>query len=176
MKLSTMTFRVILALVLSSVVTIVARLVMEIIIPSNVQNTHNVSAIALSIISPVTLSVLLIYLLHIYGGGSGESEVCEEYPDKYPGIFKDIPRVAVKERLVLLFIISLGLLGTLVHLLNAKLLHSTLVERFASLFMSATSIAVAYPSLPGFLLGTLLTALIYITVYALFRFKWRKFM
>jgi hypothetical protein len=52
MKLKTMIFRVILALVLSSVVTIIARLVMEIIIPSNVQNTHNVSALALSIISP----------------------------------------------------------------------------------------------------------------------------
>ena len=62
MKLSTMTFRVILALVLSSVVTIIARLVMEIIIPSGMQNAHNVSGIALSIISPVTLSVLLIYL------------------------------------------------------------------------------------------------------------------
>jgi hypothetical protein len=102
--------------------------------------------------------------------------VCEEYPDKYPGIFKDIPKVILKERLTLLSIIAIGLFGTLIWFINSSILHSKILERFASLLLSASSLALAFPSLLGYLLGTFVTAIIYVFVYALFRFKWRKFM
>ena len=170
MKLRSMIFKVILALVLSSVTTLIVDLVLQLVLSS-----HFLSLLILAIASPVALSTLLVYLLHIYGG-NGESEVCEEYPDKYPGIFRDIPKIICRERIPLLFIIATGLLGILIWLINSKLLNSALISRLSSLLLSASSLALVYPSLSGYLLGTLLTAAIYVFVFALFRFKWRKFM
>ena len=166
MKLRSMIFKVILALVLSSVATLIVDLVLQLVLSS-----HFLSLLILAIVSPVALSTLLVYLLHIYGG-NGESEVCE----KYPGIFRDIPKIICRERIPLLFIIATGLFGTLIWLINSKLLNSALISRLSSLLLSASSLALVYPSLSGYLLGTLLTAAIYVFVFALFRFKWRKFM
>lgn len=175
MKLRSMIFKVIIALALSSVATLIVDLVLQLVIPTGSEKAQAIYTLILAIASPVALSSLLVYLLHIYGG-NGESEVCEEYPDKYPGIFRDIPKIICREWLTLLFIIAIGLLGTLLWLINSKLLHSELVTRLSSLLLSASSLALVYPSLQGYLLGTLLTTAIYVLVFALFRFKWRKFM
>jgi hypothetical protein len=175
MKLRSMIFKLALALLLSSIATLIADMVLSIIVPSNLKDAHHLSQLILSLVSPIAFSVIIIYLLHIYNG-NGESEVCEEYPDKYPGIFKDIPKVILKERLTLLSIIAIGLFGTLIWFINSSILHSKILERFASLLLSASSLALAFPSLLGYLLGTFVTAIIYVFVYALFRFKWRKFM
>ena len=175
MKLRSMIFKVLLALVLSSVATLIVDLVLQLVIPSGSEKAQAIYTLILVIASPVALSTLLVYLLHIYGG-NGESEVCEEYPDKYPGIFRDIPKVIRREWLALLFIIALGLLGMLVWLINSKLLHSDIVTRLSALLLSASPLALVYQSLLSYLLGTLLTAAIYVLVFALFRFKWRKFM
>ena len=146
MKLRSMIFKVITALVLSSVATLIVDLVLQIAIPTGNENAQAISTLILAIASPVALSSLLVYLLHIYGG-NGESEVCEEYPDKYPGVFRDIPRVIRREWLTLLFIIAIGFLGTLVWLINSKLLHSEFVTHLSALLLSASSLALVYQSL-----------------------------
>lgn len=175
MKIRSLLFKTALSLVLASVITLIVQLVLDIVIPSDVQDKHTLSALLLSFISPVTFSIFMIYTLHIYGG-NGESEVCEEYPDKYPGIFRDIPRVIAKEYVILLLIIAIGLLGTLLFLANTHLLHSSILSALSSLLLCTSSLAIAYQSIGGYLLGTLVTAAIYVIVYTLFRFKWRKFM
>ena len=175
MKIRSMIFKVALSLVLSSITTLIAQLVFDIVLPSGIENVQLIAKLLLSFVSPIAFSVILIYMLHIYGG-NGESEVCEEYPDKYPGIFKDIPRVIAKEYVVLLFIVAIGLCRTLIHLANTKLIPNVLFEGASFLLIGVTSFALAFPTLYGYLLGTLATAAIYVIVYALFRFKWRKFM
>ena len=173
MKIRSTIFKVALSLLLSSVATLLAQLILDIVIPSELQ--PKISDLLLSFISPITFSVLLVYMLHIYTG-SGESEVCEEYPDKYPGIFMDIPRVIVKEYVVLLIIVAIGLLRTLIIMANANLLNSALIKGALFLLIGVSSFSIAFPTLYGYLLGTLATAAIYVIVYTLFRFKWRKFM
>ena len=175
MKIRSMIFKIALSLVLSSIATLIAQLVFDIVLPTGVEKSQSIANILLSLISPISFSVLLIYMLHIYTG-NGESEVCEEYPDKYPGIFKDIPRVIAKEYVVLLFIVAIGLFRTLIIMANANLLNSTLIKGALFLLIGVSSFSIAFPTLCGYLIGTLATAAIYVIVYTLFRFKWRKFM
>ena len=88
----------------------------------------------------------------------------------------DIPRVIVKEYVVLLIIVAIGLLRTLIIMANANLLNSALIKGALFLLIGVSSFSIAFPTLYGYLLGTLATAAIYVIVYTLFRFKWRKFM
>ena len=62
MKLRSMIFKVLLALVLSSVATLIVDLVLQLVIPSGSEKAQAIYTLILVIASPVALSTLLVYL------------------------------------------------------------------------------------------------------------------
>lgn len=131
--------------------------------------------VAIALSGSVTFCVFLVYFLHVYDG-SGESGVWEEYPDRYPGIFKDMIKIAIRDRFIIFMIFSLGICCTLLWLVNSLFFHSKLLDTLSYLFCTATSLATVLKGPPGYLLGTLITCLCYVIVLAVFRRHWRKYM
>ena len=123
----------------------------------------------------VAFSVFLIYFLHVYDG-SGESGVWEEYPDRYPGFFKDVVRIAKRDKHIILMILALGLICTLLWGVNTLIFHSKLLDTLSYLFCTATSLATVVKGPLGYILGTLITCLAYVVSLAVFRWYWRKYM
>ena len=123
----------------------------------------------------VAFSVFLIYFLHVYDG-SGESGVWEEYPDRYPGFFKDVVRIAKRDKHIILMILALGAICTLLWGINTLIFHSKLLDTLSYLFCTATSLATVIKGPLGYILGTLITCISYILVLAIFRRHWRKYM
>lgn len=123
----------------------------------------------------VAFSVFLIYFLHVYDG-SGESGVWEEYPDRYPGFFKDAVRIAKRDKHIILMILALGLICTLLWGVNTLIFHSKLLDTLSYLFCTATSLATVVKGPLGYILGTLTTCLAYVVSLAVFRWYWRKYM
>ena len=123
----------------------------------------------------VAFSVFLIYFLHVYDG-SGESGVWEEYPDRYPGFFKDIIKIVKRDRFIILMILALGAICTLLWGINTLIFHSKLLDTLSYLFCTATSLATVVKGPLGYILGTLITCISYILVLAIFRRHWRKYM
>ena len=123
----------------------------------------------------VAFSIFLIYFLHVYDG-SGESGVWEEYPDRYPGFFKDVVRIAKRDKHIILMILALGLICTLLWGINTLIFHSKLLDTLSYLFCTATSLATVVKGPLGYILGTLTTCLSYVVSLAVFRWYWRKYM
>ena len=131
--------------------------------------------VIVAISGSVAFSIFLIYFLHVYDG-SGESGVWEEYPDRYPGFFKDIVKIAKRDKFIILMILALGLICTLVWAVNALIFHSKLLDTLSYLFCTATSLATVVKGPLGYILGTLIPCLSYIVTLAIFRWYWRKYM
>ena len=131
--------------------------------------------VIVAISGSVAFSVFLIYFLHVYDG-SGESGVWEEYPDRYPGFFKDIVKIAKRDKFIILMILALGLICTLVWTVNTLIFHSKLLDTLSYLFCTATSLATVVKGPLGYILGTLITCISYIVALAIFRWYWRKYM
>ena len=123
----------------------------------------------------VAFSVFLIYFLHVYDG-SGESGVWEEDPDRYPGFFNDVVRIAKRDKHIILMILALGAICTLLWGINTLIFHSKLLDTLSYLFCTATSLATVVKGPLGYILGTLITCISYILVLAIFRRHWRKYM
>ena len=85
MKLGSMIFRAVITSILASVLTLIAELVLSLIVTSNSQAIYTLINIFIAIFSSAAFATILTYLLQVYHG-SGESEVWEDYPEKYNGV------------------------------------------------------------------------------------------
>ncbi len=180
MRLKSMIVKTLIASILSSLITLTARLVLDMLASNSPDTARNAAMILLSLLAPVSFSVILIYLLHVYRG-NGEGEVWEDYPETYGGIIRDISMVVKKECPVLALIASVGALNLTLWLLNHLLIHSRLIKIITDIFISVSSLGIIFrddilQKTLGYLSGTLFTCAVYVIVYALFRWKWRKFM
>ena len=181
MKLGSMIFRAILTSILASVFTLIAELVLNLIIPSDFQAVDTLINIFLAIFSSAAFATILTYLLQVYHG-SGESEVWEDYPEKYNGVIRDIPLIVKKESSTLIFIFTLGGIELLLRVINANIFKSEIVNTGLSVFSPVTSLSRLFPTTApawisiGHLAGAFTTCLFYVIIFALFRWKWRRFM
>lgn len=130
---------------------------------------------AVAISGSLVFCVFLVYFIHVYDG-SGEKGIWEEYPNKYPGIFKDMIKIVKRDYTVILAILALGVSCTLLWTVNEFLFHNKLLDAITYLFFTTTSLAAVIDGPLGHLLGALTTCLLYVIVLAVFRRHWRKYM
>lgn len=181
MRLGSMMFRTLITTILASVLTLIAELVLSLLVTTDSPTVIKLISILLALFSSAAFATILTYLLQVYHG-SGETEVWEEYPEKYNGIIKDIPLVIKKERYTLLFIFTLGAMDLVLRAFNANLLKSSVLNTVLSIFTPITALARALPTYTpiwvttGRLVGALTTCLLYTIIFSLFRWKWRRFM
>ena len=181
MRLGSMMFRTLITTILASVLTLIAELVLSLLVTTDSPTVIKFISILLALFSSAAFATILTYLLQVYHG-SGETEVWEEYPEKYNGIIKDIPLVIKKERYTLLFIFTLGAIDLVLRAFNANLLKSSVLNTVLSIFTPITALSSIFPvDTPtwvsaGRLAGAFTTCLLYVIIFALFRWKWRRFM
>ena len=181
MKLGSMIFRAVITSILASVLTLIAELVLSLIVTSNSQAIYTLINIFLAIFSSAAFATILTYLLQVYHG-SGESEVWEDYPEKYNGVIRDIPLIVKKESSTLIFTFTLGGIELLLRVINANIFKSEIVNTALSVFSPVTSLSRLFPTTApawisvGHLAGAFTTCLLYVIIFALFRWKWRRFM
>lgn len=174
MKLRGLIFKILLSCVLSFLIFLLISM-LSILPPLKSEIAIAALDVAVSLSGSVAFCIFLVYFLHVYDG-SGESGVWEEYPDRYPGIFKDMLRIAKRDYFIILMIFALGMLSTLLWLINSTLIHSKFLDTLSYLFCTATSLATVLKGAPGYILGTLVTCACYVIVLAVFRRHWRKYM
>ena len=167
--------KMLVAFVLSAVATTGISLILELILPQKLRYPYDYSAVFLAVLAPIAFSIIVIYLTKVFNG-SGESSVWQEYPDKYPGIFRDLPRIVISEKTVILFIVAVGVLSTSLHFINEGFIHSKILSFIVSSMVAVTPLAIIINGVIGHLLGLLLSCIVYVITLALFRWKWRKFM
>ncbi len=181
MKLGKMIFRALITTILASVLTLIAELVSSLLVTTNSPTVIKLINVLLALFSSAAFATILTYLLQVYHG-SGETDVWEEYPEKYNGIVRDIPLIVKKERYTLLFIFTLGAIDIVLRTFNANVLKSALLNTALSIFSPVTALSRVFPTnasiwiSTGRFAGAFMTCLLYVIVFALFRWKWRRFM
>lgn len=180
MRLGNMIFRTVITSILASVLTLIAELVLGLLSLPESQNLNSLLNLLLAIFSSAAFATILTYLLQVYHG-SGETEVWEDYPEKYHGIIRDIPMIVKKEYSTLIFIFTLGGIGLVLRTVNANLWQSAIINTVLSIFSPVTSLSRIFPTTSmwisaGHLAGAFTTCLLYVIIFALFRWKWRRFM
>ena len=172
--------KMLLASVLSSVVNLIATLIVNIVITFRSAASQTVAAVFLAILSPIVFSIMLVYLLHVYRA-NGEGDVWDDYPEIYGGVAKDISKIIKRERYTLLLIISVSAANLLLWILNHALLHISILNAITLIFSTMFSLHSLFPytilgQCLGYASGAVLTCIIYVITFALFRWKWRRFM
>ncbi len=180
MRIKSIVTKTLIASILSSVVNLIATLLINIIATLNSPVAANAVTAFLAIVSSLAFAIILIYLLHIYRA-NGEGEVWEDYPETYGGVIKDIPAVIKKERFTLLFIFSVSAFNLILWIVNHTLIHNELLDMLVGLFISVSALSRIFPLAPaqqtlGYFIGVSFTCIIYVIIFALFRWKWRRFM
>ena len=180
MRIKSMITNTLIASILSSVVNLIATLLINIIATLKSTAAANAVTVFLAIVSSVAFAVILVYLLHVYRS-NGEGEVWEDYPEIYGGLVKDIPKVIKKECFTLLFIFSVSAFNLILWILNHTLIHNELIDIFVGLFISVSALSRLFPVSPaqqalGYFVGVSFTCILYVIIFALFRWKWRRFM
>ena len=180
MRLKSMIFKAIVASLLSSIVTFVAGLLLHLVINVNSSSASIAINIALCFISAISYAIILVALLHIYQG-NGEGDVWEDYPEKYSGILRDLPKIVAKERNILFLILSINVLHFALRSLNLSFWHISIINSITDLLISTCPLVILFPDtipymLIGYLCGTLFTCCTYVAVFGIFRWKWRRFM
>lgn len=180
MRLGNMIFRAVVTSVLASVLTLIAELVFSIVLVSDSLAFSSFVNILLALFSSAAFATILIYLLQVYHG-SGESEVWEDYPEKYYGIIRDIPKILKKEVSTLIFILTLGGIYICLHIANANLWQSSVINLIAYIFSPVVAFSKVFGQSAAlaplsYLAAVLMTCALYVIIFALFRWKWRRFM
>ena len=163
------------AATISGIITLISNLIISLIFGASIAYT-----VFIFLISIISFSVCLVYLLHIYHA-NGEGDVWEDYPEAYMSIFKDIKAIAKKEQSTLILILSLSAIVFLLQLIVYRLLNLEILKIILSVFKPIASISYGVPSnlvwqVFEYSAGALLNCVSYIITFAAFRWKWRRFM
>lgn len=180
MRIKSMITKILIASILASVVNLIAALLINVVVALNSAAAVNIAAIFLAIVSSAAFAIILVYLLHIYRA-NGEGEVWEDYPEIYGGLIKDIPKVIKKESFTLLFIFSVSAFNLILWIVNHTVIHNQLIDIVVELFISVSSLSRLFPLSPaqqalGYFAGVSFTCTVYIIIFTLLRWKWRRFM
>lgn len=175
MQLGKIAPKILIACILSSIATTGISLALDLILPHNLRVPFDYARLILAFVASVAFSVIMIYLLKIFDG-SGESKVWEEYPDRYVGIIRDIPRIIKNERLELLSILAIGALNAILWMINKNLLGNSALSWAVNFLIAANPLALVLDGALGFLLGPIASCAVYCLTLGVFRWKWRRFM
>lgn len=180
MRIKSMMTKILIASVLSSVVNLIAALLINVTAALNSAVAANITTIFLAIVSSVAFAIILVYLLHIYHA-NGEGEVWEDYPKMYGGLIKDIPKVISKESFTLLLIFSVSAFNLILWIVNHTVIQNQIIDIIVELFIPVSSLSRLFPlssaqQALGYLAGVSFTCTAYIIIFTLLRWKWRRFM
>lgn len=174
MKLRRIIPRILVAAIISGTVTIISNILISLIFGASVVGT-----VIIALIGMISFSICLVYFLHIYHA-SGEGDVWEDYPEVYPGVLKDIPKIAKKELPTFIVVASLSATVLILHVISRQL-NVGILKYVISVFKPIASRSYAYSGKLLFhaleyLIGAFSNCVAYVVTFALFRWKWRRFM
>ena len=167
--------KIFIAAIISGIITLISNLIISLIFGASIAYT-----VVMFFISMISFSICLVYILHIYHA-SGEGDVWEDYPEVYPGIFKDISKLIKKEAPTFAIIASLSAAVFVLHVISLYLIRIEILKHVISVFKPIASVSYSYSGnillrLLEYIAGALFNCVAYVLTFALFRWKWRRFM
>ena len=175
MQLRRMIPKILIAATLSGIVTIISNLLIDLIFGVSVIGT-----VIIALIGVISFSICLIYILHIYHA-NGEGDVWDDYPEVYPGIFKDITRIVKKEIPTFIVVASLSAVVFILHVISRYLPNIEILKYVLLVFKPIASMSYTYSGnlflhALEYIIGAFSNCLSYVIAFAIFRWKWRRFM
>ena len=180
MSLYVTLFRIVVASILSRLISLVTSLILNVAVTDYSAGAQFAVSLAIELVCIISFAIVLTCLLHVYNS-QGEGEVWEDYPEKYHGILRDIPLIVKKEIISIIAIFTVSGVALLLMIIN-RATASLNILYTASMLLGAASLRVYLFSVsnPLFCLisaaSVAITCVIYVIIYALFRWKWRRFM
>ena len=169
-------------ILLSSITTLIVYIVFGALlvgfstsIPEDSLSAKIILIILTSIIT-IIFSYLLVFFLYTKSG-YGEKIASKDFENGYCGFFKDVKNLIVREKAILITLISIATISCAFNLIDSFLLEKSVLSYISLPFAPIMIISLTFSQkLPfliiGYFVAVIITCIIYILVLALHRKMW----